>query len=91
MPRRIAKKRKRRIKNKNKKEKEVVKAAALAAAAGRPNPRGGPRQPPKPPRPPRGDTTPRGQEVTKTAQMIPAEKAKTPCMFYAYGMRKAKS
>ena len=78
-------------KEKKKKEKEVVKADALAAAAGRPNPRGGPKPPPKPPRPPRGATTPRGQEVTKAAQMIPAEKAKTPCMFYAYGMCKAKS
>ena len=78
-------------KEKKKKEKEAAKAAALAAAAGRPNPKGGPKPPPKPPKSPRGDTTPRGQEVTKAAQMTPAEKAKTPCMFYAYGMRKAKS
>ena len=41
-------------------------------------------------RPPKGDTTPRGQEVSKAAQ-TPAEKAKTPCMFYAYGVCKAKS
>ena len=79
-------------KEKKKKEKEAAKAAALAAAAaGRPNPKGGPKPPPKAPKPPRGDTTPRGQEVTKATQMTPAEKAKTPCMFYAYGVCKAKS
>ena len=79
-------------KEKKKKEKEAAKAAALAAAAaGRPNPKGGPKPPPKAPKPPKGDTTPRGQEVTKAAQMTPAEKAKTPCMFYAYGVCKAKS
>ena len=79
-------------KEKKKKEKEAAKAAALAAAAaGRPNPKGGPKPPPKAPKPGKGDTTPRGQEVTKAAQMTPAEKAKTPCMFYAYGVCKAKS
>ena len=77
------------VKEKKKKDKEAAKAAALAATApaGRPNPKGGPKPPPRPPTP--GNTT--REEVTKAAQMTPAEKAKTPCMFYAYGMCKAKS
>ena len=72
---------------KKKEDKAAAKAAALAAAAAGP-PKGAPKKPPKaPPRP----TTPRGAEVSKAAQMTPQEKARTPCMFYAYNMCKAKS
>ena len=75
-------------KEKEKKEKEKKTAAAAAAAAG--PPKGAPKKPPpKPPRP--GNTTPRGAEVVKAAQMTPAEKARAPCMFYAHNMCKAKS
>ena len=52
----------------------------MAAAAAGP-PKGAPKKPPKPPPRP---TTPRGAEVSKAAQVSPAEKARTPCMFYAY-------
>ena len=78
-------------KEKKKREKEAAKAAALAAAAKAP-PKKAP--PPKPPRNPRrGDrsTTPRGEEATRASKMTPEEKAKTPCMFFAYNMCKAKS
>ena len=72
---------------KKKEDKAAAKAAALAAAAAGP-PKGAPKKPPKaPPRP----TTPRGAEVSKAAQTTPQEKARTPCMFYAYNMCKAKS
>ena len=76
-------------KEKKKEEKRAAKAAALAAAAKAP-PKGGP--PKGPPKPPKrgGSTTPRGAEVVKASKMTPAEKAKTPCMFYAYSMCKAK-
>ena len=75
-------------KDKKKKEKEAAKAAALAAAA-KAAPKGGPKGPPKNPRR-NGSTTPRGAEVVKASKMAPAEKAKTPCMFYAYNLCKAK-
>ncbi|CAE7560940.1 RE1 [Symbiodinium natans] len=32
-----------------------------------------------------GNTTPRSEQVRRASQMSDAEKAKTPCMFYAYG------
>ncbi len=75
-------------KEKKKREKEAAKAAALAAAAKAP-PKGGPKGPPRPTR--NGSTTPRGAEVVKASKMTPEEKAKTPCMFFAYNMCKAKS
>ena len=78
-------------KDKKKKEKEAAKAAALAAAAksGPPNPKGGPKGPPKPKR--NRSATPRGEEVSRASKMTPEEKAKTPCMFFAYNMCKAKN
>ena len=38
-----------------------------------------------------GSTTPRGEEAKRAARMTAAEKAITPCMFYAYGSCRAKS
>ena len=38
-----------------------------------------------------GNTTPRGEEAKRAARMTAAEKAITPCMFYAYGSCRAKS
>ena len=40
--------------------------------------------------PPKAATTPRSAEAQKVASMKPAQKAKTPCMFYAYNACKAK-
>ena len=40
--------------------------------------------------PPKAATTPRSAEALKVASMTPAQKAKTPCMFYAYNAFKAK-
>ena len=42
------------------------------------------------PPPKSGATTPRSAEATRVANMTPAQKAKTPCMFYAYNACKAK-
>ena len=42
------------------------------------------------PPPPKAATTPRSAEAQKVASMTPAQKAKTPCMFYAYNACKAK-
>ena len=39
---------------------------------------------------PKAATTPRSAEAQKAASMTPAQKAKTPCMFYAYNACKAK-
>ena len=52
-------------------------------------PKGGPRGPPRPKRD--RSTTPRGAEAARASNMTPEEKAKTPCMFFAYNMCKAKS
>ena len=72
-------------KEKKKREKEAAKAACgLSCCCKSPTER----RPQKPKR--NGSTTPRGAEVVKASKMTPAEKAKTPCMFYAYSMCKAK-
>ena len=42
------------------------------------------------PPPKAGATTPRSAEASRVASMTPAQKAKTPCMFYAYNSCKAK-
>ena len=42
------------------------------------------------PPPKAGAITPRSAEATRVANMTPAQKAKTPCMFYAYNACKAK-
>ena len=71
----------------NKIPKENVKAAPAPKAKPKAKPSG-----PKPPPPNRkGNTTPRGEEARKVAKMSASEKAKTPCMFYAYNACKAKS
>ena len=68
-------------------KKEDVKAAPAPKAKPKAKPSG-----PKPPPPNRkGNTTPRGEEARKVAKMSASEKAKTPCMFYAYNACKAKS
>ena len=68
-------------------KKEDVKAAPAPKAKPKAKPSG-----PKPPPPNRkGNTTPRGEEAKKVANMSASEKAKTPCMFYAYNACKAKS
>ena len=51
-----------------------------------PRPKGAPTGPP----PKAGANTPRSVEAQKAANMTPAQKAKTPCMFYAYNSCKAK-
>ena len=43
-----------------------------------------------PPPPKAGATTPRSAEASRVAKITAAEKAKTPCMFYAYNACKAK-
>ena len=43
-----------------------------------------------PPPPKAGATTPRSAEASRVAKMTAAEKAKAPCMFYAYNACKAK-
>ena len=64
-----------------------MKAAPAPKAKPKAKPSG-----PKPPPPNRkGNTTPRGEEARKVAKMSASEKAKTPCMFYAYNACKAKS
>ena len=71
----------------NKIPKENVKAAPAPKAKPKAKPSG-----PKPPPPNRkGNTTPHGEEARKVAKMSASEKAKTPCMFYAYNACKAKS
>ena len=42
------------------------------------------------PPPKSGATTPRSAEASRVANMTPAQKARTPCMFYAYNACKAK-
>ena len=42
------------------------------------------------PPPKAGATTPRSAEANRVANMTPAQKARTPCMFYAYNACKAK-
>ena len=42
------------------------------------------------PPPKSGATTPRSAEANRVANMTPAQKARTPCMFYAYNACKAK-
>ena len=64
-----------------------MKAAPAPKAKPKAKPSG-----PKPPPPNRkGNTTPRGEEARKVAKMSASEKAKTPCMFYAYNAYNAKS
>ena len=68
-------------------KKEDLKAAPAPKAKPKAKPSG-----PKPPPPKaKGATTPRGEEAKKVAKMGAAEKARTPCMFYAYNACKAKS
>ena len=80
---------------KNKKEKKEKDEDVPAAPAPKGKGKGGKGD--KSPRTPRqgdkgggrGDTTPRSAEVKRVKNMTAAEKKKTPCMFYAYGMCKA--
>ena len=81
------KKNKKQKKAKGDKTKPDVPAAAVPPKAA---PKGPPK--PKPKKSPRGgDTTPRTAEIVKVSSMTPAQKAKHPCMFYAFNSCKAKS
>ena len=81
-------------KEKKEKDKKADKPKAKEAPAvpGQPGAKAKPKAKPKPKHPPprSGDTTPRGTEAKRAANMTAAEKAKTPCMFYAYNSCKAK-
>ena len=79
-------KKKRSKKAGKKEEKSAAKSTAPAAPAPSGKPPGGP--PPKGKQ--GGDLTPRSNAVSKTAKMTPAEKAKVPCMFFAYNCCYAK-
>ena len=72
-------------KEEKKREKAEAKAVALAAAA-KAKAKAAKVKPPPPPKPP---GTPRSQAASKTANVTAAEKAKVPCMFYAYNSCKA--
>ena len=72
-------------KEEKKKEKAEAKAMALAAAAKAK----AKAAKVKPPPPPKAPGTPRSQAASKTANMTAAEKARVPCMFYAYNSCKA--
>ena len=81
------KKNKKQKKAKGDKTKPDVPAAAVPPKAA---PKGPPK--PKPKKSPRGgDATPRTAEIVKVSSMTPAQKAKHPCMFYAFNSCKAKS
>ena len=74
-----------------KKEKEVkaqAEAHALAAAA-KAKAKAAKVKPPPPPKNPGPPKTPRSANAAKTANMTAAEKAKVPCMFYAYNSCRA--
>ena len=76
----------------NKKAKKEKSGQDTGGTPAAPAPKGKSPSKPKPPPPPKsqgankGDTnlTPRSKAVSKTAKMSAAEKAKVPCMFYAY-------
>ena len=72
-------------KEEKKREKAEAKAVALAAAA-KAKAKAAKVKPPPPPKQP---GTPRSLAASKTANMTAAEKAKVPCMFYAYNSCKA--
>ena len=72
-------------KEEKKREKAQAKAVALAAAA-KAKAKAAKVKPPPPPKQP---GTPRSLAASKTANMTAAEKAKVPCMFYAYNSCKA--
>ena len=80
---------------KEKKKKEKKKEGKPEVPAAPVPPKADPKKPPKPPKKPKtpreGDTTPRTTEVVKVSEMTPAQKAKHPCMFFAYNACKAKS
>ena len=73
-----------------KEEKPAAKSTAPAAPAPSGKPPGGPPPKAKPKGKQGGDLTPRSNAVSKTAKMTPAEKAKVPCMFFAYNCCYAK-
>ena len=76
-------------KNKAEKDKKVEAAPAphgKPKAKAKPNAKGSNTGPP----PKAGATTPRSAEAQKAATTTPAQKAKTPCMFFAYNSCKAK-
>ena len=70
-----------------KKEKAEAEAVALAAAA-KAKAKAAKAKVPPPPKPPT-PRTPRSAAASKTANMSAAEKAKVPCMFYAYNSCRA--
>ena len=72
--------------DKNKKV-EAAPAPHKPKAKAKPKAKGGTVSPPPPKA---GATTPRSKEASRVAKMTAAEKAKTPCMFYAYNACKAK-
>ena len=82
-------------KKKEKKKKEDKKEGKPEVPAAPVPPKADPKKPPKPPKKPKtprgGDTTPRTAEIVKVSEMTPAQKAKHPCMFFAYNACKAKS
>ena len=76
-------------KSKAEKDKKVEAAPAphgKPKAKAKPKAKGAPTGPP----PKAGANTPRSVEAQKAANMTPAQKARTPCMFYAYNSCKAK-
>ena len=76
-------------KSKAEKDKKVEAAPAphgKPKAKAKPKAKGSNTGPP----PKAGATTPRSAEAQKAATMTPAQKAKTPCMFFAYNSCKAK-
>ena len=62
-----------------------------AAPAPKAKPKAKPSGPKPPPPNKKGNTTPCVEEAKKVAKMSASEKAKAPCMFYAYNSCKAKS
>ena len=82
----------RKKKRKNKKKKEDPEVPATPAAKGKGKGKGDstPRRTPRRGRGGgRGDATPRSEQARRASQMTKEEKAKTPCMFYAFGSCKA--
>ena len=75
-------------KKKAKETKAQAEANALAAAA-KAKAKEAKVKPPPPPKNPGPPKTPRSENATKTANMTAAEKAKVPCMFYAYNSCRA--
>ena len=93
-PDKPSKREKKEKKDKDKERKpDKPKPKETPALPGHPGPKAKPKGKSKAKHPPpkSGETTPRGAEAKRAANMTAAEKAKTPCMFYAYNSCKAKA